>query len=594
MTDPLSAYIHRSWLVDADGGHPEGVNKVAIYYWDTIGLTWVKATGGAIPGANVNVTNFPANYTVLQGTSPWVDNISQWGGIATSLGQKTMASSVPVTLASDQSTVSAANATTLATDNTILTKSILTGAAVDGSGYVNVQTTTDGGIVINQNTVVDSANSTTTNLAGGATFVGPWIPDLNYTAVQYTIKADQNCTIYIEQSPDGTNPDISDVFNFFAPTGTGNTIQLVASYYRARITNTSPNTTTYLRFQIIKVPFVPSLPRSLDTEGHLQTHSFGFQDKRGVEQYLAPNGEVISIPLYKLVGDSFIQSTLDLGMWIPNIGTGGTVSCSGGHLKMLTGTTANNTVSCISIRSARFSGLAPNKTRQVVQFPDTGTLNNVRQWGVVDIAGLNGAFFELNGTTFRCVLRKAGTDTQINNGSFNGLWGLSFNVGTNSHFYEIIYQPRQVIFVADNIVIHTHSAAATPWSENLHLAAWLKNINSGGSTTNVEMYCRIATIARFGIPESAKITVFQAGLIAARILKYEPGVLHSATFSGIANNAQVIFYDNTAASGAIIFDTGVMPPNATPFTLDFGDGTFSIGLTIAVVGAACNVQVSFD
>jgi len=41
--------------------------------------------------------------TVDQGTSPWVSNISQFGGSAVSLGQKLMAASIPVTIASDQS-----------------------------------------------------------------------------------------------------------------------------------------------------------------------------------------------------------------------------------------------------------------------------------------------------------------------------------------------------------------------------------------------------------------------------------------------------------------------------------------------------------
>jgi hypothetical protein len=46
--------------------------------------------------------------TANQGTAnatPWNENIAQWGGVATSLGQKTMASSVPVVIASDQSAI---------------------------------------------------------------------------------------------------------------------------------------------------------------------------------------------------------------------------------------------------------------------------------------------------------------------------------------------------------------------------------------------------------------------------------------------------------------------------------------------------------
>jgi hypothetical protein len=60
MTDPVSAYIHRSWLVDADGALSEGVNKVAQYVWDTNTLSWVKSSGGTGPGSNVAVTNLPA------------------------------------------------------------------------------------------------------------------------------------------------------------------------------------------------------------------------------------------------------------------------------------------------------------------------------------------------------------------------------------------------------------------------------------------------------------------------------------------------------------------------------------------------------
>ena len=55
-------------------------------------------------------TTQPVSGTVTanQGTAnvtPWNENISQWGGVATTLGQKAMAASVPVVIASDQSAV---------------------------------------------------------------------------------------------------------------------------------------------------------------------------------------------------------------------------------------------------------------------------------------------------------------------------------------------------------------------------------------------------------------------------------------------------------------------------------------------------------
>jgi len=68
----------------------------------------------------------------------------------------------------------------------------IVGIAADGSGIKHVPVATDGSLMINQNTVVDPLNSTVANIAAGASFVGTSTSDLNYTAVQYTIHADQN------------------------------------------------------------------------------------------------------------------------------------------------------------------------------------------------------------------------------------------------------------------------------------------------------------------------------------------------------------------------------------------------------------------
>lgn len=69
---------------------------------------WVVSGTVAISGT-VAVTQSTSPWVVSgtvtanQGGAPWSNNISQWGGTSTTLGQKVMASSVPVTLASDQS-----------------------------------------------------------------------------------------------------------------------------------------------------------------------------------------------------------------------------------------------------------------------------------------------------------------------------------------------------------------------------------------------------------------------------------------------------------------------------------------------------------
>jgi hypothetical protein len=58
---------------------------------------------------NTNISSISPGVTIpvqptasAQGNAPYNDNIAQWGGTNTSLGQKAMAASVPVTVASDQ------------------------------------------------------------------------------------------------------------------------------------------------------------------------------------------------------------------------------------------------------------------------------------------------------------------------------------------------------------------------------------------------------------------------------------------------------------------------------------------------------------
>jgi hypothetical protein len=115
----------------ADGFFPVLVSKDAnpnlvtdpIFVEITDGTNAITSNGTG--SLNVNVTNASLSVTqgtspwvvsltsttitgtvaVTQSTSPWVVNVADWGGTATSLGQKVSASSVPVVIASDQSAI---------------------------------------------------------------------------------------------------------------------------------------------------------------------------------------------------------------------------------------------------------------------------------------------------------------------------------------------------------------------------------------------------------------------------------------------------------------------------------------------------------
>jgi hypothetical protein len=319
-------------------------------------------------------------------------------------------------------------------------------------------------------------------------------------------------------------------------------------------------------------------------------------DHYGVQHYLAPNGEMVAVPLYKLIGDVFTGSAIDPDFWATTLGVGGSAVIAGGELTLSTGVTANNAVELTSLRTARFSGLAPKKFRSVVQLPVVNDPDYVRHWGLW--TATDGATFQVTNGVFQLTTRKGGVDTIVADGSaakpFNGQYGLTFTPGTGGHFYEIIWQPRQVVWLADNRIIHTHNAAATPWTGQLNLPIHFGTANTGGSTTDVTMKVRLAVAARFGIPQMQPVSKFVQGLTAGVNLKNTPGNLHGVILSGITNNSVLTLYDNTSAVGTVLWTSGPLTSNGLPFELDFKLIPFSVGLSLSITGFALNALVIFE
>lgn len=322
----------------------------------------------------------------------------------------------------------------------------------------------------------------------------------------------------------------------------------------------------------------------------LQDHFGNFTelltDHYGTPQYFAPNGESVSVPLYKLTGDVFGGDNLDPAFWTASLGTGGTVTTNTGQLELSTGTTANNVTSVVSVTTARFTGLAPNKSRIVFQVPDNGTANNIRRSGV--FTATDGAFFELNGTDFSLVRRKNSVDTPIRNGLFNGQWGSTYLLGTNSHFYEIIWQPRQIIWIADQKIIHTYNSAADTWTDTLHLPVRLENYNINGSSTNVIIRVRIAVVARFGIPNVQPRYKYIHGAQSLQI-KISPGNLHGVAINSNTGTT-ITLYDGLSAAGSVM---AIINPNQI-VTIDFKMIQFSVGLFVVTVGASIDCTILYD
>jgi len=484
------------------------------------------------------------------------------------------------------------------TDATSSTLINIDSITTNNYNIVNTESEVSGKVSINQSVIVSVVNSSVTNINAGQTFTGKVESTLGIAGIQVNLKSDQDCLVYVDQSIDGINWDITDEYLYYIGIGNfGITTQATGSYFRIRVTNNSPTNTTYFRLQTVLCPIVEAVPRSLSSYGNLKTKICEISDLSGFPVKNTPTGEMRSITPFKLAGASFLGTVLDPNFWTASLGTGGTATVGGAQLILSTGTgIADNVTSVQSVIAARYIASNPNRFRCTGRLPDIGTANNTRRLGAFTTA--NGCFFQLSGTTFSVVTRKTSSvnDIVVSNGSFNGVYGSAITLDTNVHTFEIVWTNVAVYFFIDDILLHKVTSLTTTWADTLTLPIRIENNNSGGSSTDVSLNIRGLTISRLGSEYVQPRGYYRAGTVTAQILKYGAGNLHGIIISGITDNAVVTLYDNTTNSGTIIWSSGGMLAGTTnvPYGLDFKGIQFSIGLTLAITTSNCNVTVMYD
>ena len=450
-----------------------------------------------------------------------------------------------------------------------------------------------------QNVTASAINSSTSNLLAGGTFTGLSESTLGVAGIQVNIATDQNCAVYIEQSMDGTNWDISDRFNYYYTSG-GNswTTQSTASYFRVRVTNLNSLTaTTYFRLQTALCPIVEALPRALDSDGSLKVCVVDFlEDGVFPKAKGTPMGELRVEGHSRLVGSSFTGTTFDTNFWTKTTQTGtGDASQANAQLTLTTGATANSSIIVNSVMYARYVGSYGTYYRGAIRTPAVSivTGSNVKRWGA--FSATNGFFLEYNGTTLSMICRKTSSDTnKISSGSFNGVMGLTYVLDANVHVYEIYWTNRSAWFFIDDKLIHQFSGLTTQLSDTTTLPVGMQCTNSGGNTGVNTLEVRSSSINRLG-PLSTEASYKSITTATTTTLKYGAGRLIRIVVNDVTNPTagNVTIYDSITGGGTIIATVYVPKNNAAnPFSLEFGC-PFHTGLTI-VTDQASKITVIYE
>jgi hypothetical protein len=445
---------------------------------------------------------------------------------------------------------------------------------------------------------LDSGNSYTFDPVTGTSTLG-------VAGIQVSLFSNQNCTVKIEQSPDNSNWDLIDTYYYRTSSNFGITVQAVSSYVKVVVTSGGA-TTTVFRLQTALCPIVEALPRSLDSNGNLKVATA--MDCSGWENENTPQGEVRNITPVRLVGSQFDlngnSGAVDPNFWLTSVstiggaGVDGTVVQSNSLVTLSSGTGSAAFAKLYSTRRARYVGGHSLRYRSNVTLGNTGTINNIREWGVAYGNTMptisDGAFYRLSGTTVSVVTVRATSETVVSNGSFNGNMGATATLTTTNSTFEIYWTNSKVYFVINGITLHIVSATAAPWASTMMHYAYMSNTNTGTQATPLTLNVRNAVIHRLGPIFSSSRSRYFAGA-GSGVLKYGPGVLTRIIVNTWVNGTIVSVYDAITNSNPIALITPTVGSQGSlmPFTLEY-NVEFYTALYVVVANASSNVTVIYE
>lgn len=301
---------------------------------------------------------------------------------------------------------------------------------------------------------------------------------------------------------------------------------------------------------------------------------------------------------YRVVGVIFNGTTIDTNFWTSAVNGAGAANTQATNLLTTASGTANSGYAQVtSVRRGRFIFAHPMVFRMAGRVTVASVALNTRRWGVgapsAGAAPTDGFWFEQSAAgVLSVVCSNGGTPTSVASGSFNGQV-TSYTLDTNVHAFEIHYFVMQAQFFIDNVLIHTFTPTTANLSGDLTLPIFWSSTNTASGTTSGVFECWASIIRRLGRNTTQPITGRQVGT-GTLVLKRGPGSVHTININTVSNNAVVTLYDNTAASGTVLWASGAMTALTQPFDVNLQDVQFTTGLTLDVTAANATAVVVYE
>ena len=505
-------------------------------------------------------------------------------------GQKTMAGSTPVVLASDQSTLP---------------------ITVTGVSPATTQWELSAG------------NTSTTPLGIGATFTGVTGSSV-YSDVLVQIEADQPGTIFFDFTNDGVN------YTTFPSTGFLHTANIPSFHiavkggrqFRLRFENTSGVAQMYFRaytyygvFQKANTPLKQTLSDETDAvvthsvlTGKDNTGSYrnvkatpagtleitNIDRQTGSGQIIDLNGAAKFGEAIILVGDVFGNNTPNALQWDEEFIGSGSIVNQPGSLRVETSTTANSEVRFQSTKKARFMLSQFNIFHCGLQLDNLADVDCERRFGVFDPINVNqnGAYFALIGGAWNVGYCKDGVETLVPQASWNGTNKDLFNDSTALSPYEIHYNAGSIFFFQRGNFLHKVGGLPDPYASEYNFKTAVEVINKNGNTANNGIDLYALGVYRLGEERGETISrVFAADTLIKSSAGYIANAYLSRTGSG-GGNANLLVYDGIDNTGELMARIDIGADDVKGISID---STFSTGLYIEITGTGTrNATISYE
>lgn len=184
---------------------------------------------------------------------------------------------------------------------------------------------------------VSTLNSTTSPIAVDPQWTGTGEDVLGYGTADISVFTDQPTSVFVDQSNDNVNWDISDGLIFDASVADSQAVRLVSRYFRIEVQNNGSGPTTTTRIQTTFSPASNALPRTLDAFGRFQVRVVSPVPTTPVTGTFWQATQPVSIATAPvLVAGSAVIGKVGIDQTTPgttnkvNIGTDGTVAIGAG------------------------------------------------------------------------------------------------------------------------------------------------------------------------------------------------------------------------------------------------------------------------